>query len=82
MLKKISTQKKSDSRAVETQKLTEVNNRLKSQNFKLQEKNLKLKKTIFDLKYKISSLKTQISKKGRKLEDLIEEHFNEVNKQN
>lgn len=80
MLKKISTQKKSDSRDVEIKKLTEFNKKLKSQTFNLKEKIFNLQAKNHKLKTENLELKGKLSKKGRRLEDIIEEHFNETDK--
>ena len=79
-MSKVSSQKKSDSRDVEIKKLTQLNDKSKSQNSKLQEENLKLKRKIFNLEKKVSALETKVSEKGRTLENLIEEDMKENNK--
>lgn len=77
MLKKVSTQKKSDSRDIEMQKLEKFNLKLKSQIINLKEKVVNLKTQNLKLKENNLVLKDKLSKRGRRIEDFIAEDLNE-----
>lgn len=79
-MSKISSQKKSDSRDIEIKKLTQLNDKLQSQIFNLKEKIFNLQTKNHKLKTENLELKEKLSKKGRGIEDIIEEYSNEPNK--